>query len=295
MNRKHVIGLFLLIFVMLMSWTTSCASWQGPKKVPKTIALDDPLWQLTWSDEFQGEGDADPLKWEQQEYNRRPNPHGPDGWWDSSLVALDGQGHLVISVDEVANRNPQEDDDPVDYAVGMVRSKGLFSQTYGKYEIRCKLPEESGWWVAFWLFPDKGTEPNGGSYGTGRDGTEIDIFEGWGWTDQVQMALHYDGYEEMHHSDYYKTRIPGIDQGFHEFSLVWTPDIYVFYVDGEEIWRSDFGGGCQVPCYVKITGELLTEEWALSPEWANTIESGSYPDEFLVDWVRVYTHEELSY
>jgi len=44
----------------------------------------------------------------------------------------------------------------------------------------------------------------------------------------------------------------------------------------------------KVPAYVKITGELSTEPWAVCEYWANDPENGVYPDSFLVDYVRVY-------
>ena len=82
--------------------------------------------------------------------------------------------------------------------------------------------------------------------------------------------------------------IAGIREGFHTFVLEWTEDEYIFLVDNNEVWRTTAGGVSKVPAYVKITGELSTEDWAISEYWSNDPETAEYPDHFLVDYVRVY-------
>lgn len=243
---------------------------------------DEGDWILNFNDEFEGIGEPDFRKWDRPEYNRRAHENGPDGWWLREDSYLDGEGHLVIRAKQIENKNG--DQDLFDYLTGAVRSKGKFEQRYGKFEIRCLLPSQQGWWVAFWLF----SESVGIVDGSGEDGTEIDIFEGFGWTDAVQHALHWDGYGEDHQSTSEKITIDGIRQGYHVFTLEWNESEYIFFVDGEETWRTRAGGVSKVPAYVKITGELSTESWAVNEYWANDPAEASFPDYFLVDYVRVY-------
>ncbi len=40
--------------------------------------------------------------------------------------------------------------------------------------------------------------------------------------------------------------MPELTEGFHEYGLLWTPEEYVFYVDGKEVWRTQAGGVSQV-------------------------------------------------
>jgi beta-glucanase (GH16 family) len=259
MIKKLLIIFFVVLLFSCADSSSGSTIDYGDSHMPGSVELDDANWSITFQDDFEGTGDADSSKWEQQEYNRRNNDNGPDGYWDADYVSLDGSGNLDISVDEIDDRNG--DGDSTDYATAMVRSKGYFSQTYGKFEASCQLPEQSGWWVAFWLFPDDGTEPVGGTYGTGTDGTEIDIMEAWGWTDSIQSALHYDGYGDQHVSISYKQEVSGVSDGFHTYSLVWTPAQYVFYVDDVETYRvTDADFISHVPSYVKLTGEILTAD-----------------------------------
>jgi len=237
---------------------------------------------LIWSDEFEGTGIPDPAKWERLEYNRRNNDNGPDGWWSNEDSYLDGNGHLVIRVRKIEDRN--SDGDSCDFSSGMVRTKGKFEQLYGRFEVRCQLPTQPGWWVAFWMMQGQvSSEVNGGV-----DGTEVDIMEGFGWTDRVQNAFHWDGYGENHKSISNDYHVDGIREGFHTYAMEWYPEKYIFFIDGEEVWRSEGGGVCNQPGYIKLTGEISTESWAINSWWANHPANAVYPDSFLIDYVRVY-------
>lgn len=218
--------LLSLIIIANISLFNSCQSDDNSKKAEasseQTIAAEE--WELTFEDNFDGaQFDApDSTKWESLNYNRKNNANGPDGWWSSEDVYLNGDGNLAIRVRQTNNLN--NDNDSYDFSTGMIRSKGKFEQKFGRFEIRCQLPQKSGWWVAFWLFNSSVNNVDG----SGEDGTEIDIMEAFGWTDKINHALHYDGYAEAHQSLGIKTEVPGIRQGFHIYALEWTAEEYVF-------------------------------------------------------------------
>jgi len=272
---RALLLLFLTVFV------AAC-------ETPTFSALDEgtPEWRLVFEDDFSGRGPPDPDKWISKEYNRRPNPEGPDGWWDADNAYLNGMGQLVLLASVIENRNPEEDNDPYDYATAMVCTQGKFEPTYGRFEVRAKLPRSRGWWSAFWLFSSSVNNVDG----SGRDGTEIDIMETFGWTDKVSQALHWDGYGEAHQSAAFATMRPGIRRGWHTYTLEWFPDEYVFYVDGQETWRTSLGGVSRVPQYVKLSGEIDTTDGPSSIWWANKPDPKLFPDKFVIDWVRVYEH-----
>lgn len=240
--------------------------------------MAEPVWQ----DEFEGTGEIDFTKWERQEYNRRNNNSGPDGWWSKEDSYLDGNGNLIIRVRKIEDKNG--DGDSCDYSVGALRSKGRFQKRYGKFEIRCKLPTQPGWWVAFWMMQGNVSAVGNG----GVDGTEVDIMEGFGWTNKINYAFHWDGYGDDHKSIGKQLYPSNIHEGFHTYALEWYPEMYIFYIDGEETWRSEGGGVCQYPGYIKVTGEISTEDWANNSYWANDPADAVYPDSFIVDYVRVY-------
>ena len=70
-------------------------------------------------------------------------------------------------------------------------------------------------------------------------------------------------------------------EGWHTYSVFWTPAEYVFYVDNRETWRTKAGGVCQVPVYILLSDEI--------GRWAGDIAKAELPDRFLVDYVRAAT------
>ncbi len=243
--------------------------------------------KLIWSDEFEGTGIPDPNKWDRPEYNRKNNANGPDGWWSKEDSYLDGNGNLVIRIRKIANKN--SDNDAYDYSVGAIRTRGKFEIAYGKFEIRCKLPTQKGWWVAFWMMQGNvGSVENGGI-----DGSEVDIMEAFGWTDRINQAIHWDGYGTEHRVVGTQKYPSGIRDGFHTYTLEWYPEIYIFYIDGKETWRTKGGGICNQKGYLKVTGEISTADGFIREYWANDPKNAQYPDSFIVDYVRVYDLPKL--
>jgi len=218
-------------------------------------------WELVWSDEFDG-AQLDRSMWHTPVGARR------DGYWAEEDSYLDGGGNLVLRTRETDGK----------FYSGAVRTYGSFEHRFGYWVARCMFHTEVGHWPAFWLFSIPGVTTVGDE---GRDGTEIDIMEKpWPDEDRINMALHWDGYGEDHKSEGDQFVIPGLSWGWHTFGLHWTPEEYVFYVDGVETWRTGAGGVSQVPAYVKLTDEV--------GDWAGDIHEARLPDYFLVDYVRVY-------
>ena len=94
-----------------------------------------------------------------------------------------------------------------------------------------------------------------------------------------ELAL-VDRQSDAHKSAGHNFRRDGVMEGWHTFSLLWTPNEYVFYVDGQETWRTAAGGVCQVLEFIKLTEEI--------GKWGGDIHQAKLPDYFLVDYVRVY-------
>lgn len=228
----------------------------------KYITVNGKKYTMTFSDDF-NDSELDKTKWNYcPEWKRQDL----ECYWDNDAVSI-SDGCLKITT---------KIKDSVCYTGG-IRTKDLFEQKYGYFEIRCRLNQISGYWTAFWLMGDS-VENVGNS---GIDGTEIDIMESAFYgQNKISSALHWDGYGEFHKSDYKETTINGIYEGFHTFALQWTENEYVFFTDGVETWRTKSGGVCQVPLYLKITTE--TGSWTGFPD------EKSLPDSFVVDYVKAY-------
>jgi len=225
-------------------------------------------WILTFEDTFEG-NTLDGTKWKKCPEQPRQDAGGR---WADSMTSLDGEGHLVLKAALA------EDGTPIS---GAIRSKGLFEQAYGYFECRLKFQRTTGFWGAFWLMCDEEVNVGNGAV----DGAEIDIIESGDFPKQgVNHAIHWDGYGEHHRSvGHFMTR-PDLYEGYHTYALAWTKDAYIFFIDGEETWRTDEPGICEVPTYLKLSCEF--------GHWAGEIRPDELPDCMIVDYVRVYKEAE---
>lgn len=239
--------------------------------------------ELTFGDEFDGP-EVDPDKWQVADSHE---DYWPDTQpWRRNFMAENvyiEDGVLVIRVTN----------EEVGFSTGAITTGGTygvkpqFEQAFGRFEARMKFPTQQGHWCAFWLMADS----VGNVDGSGRDGSEIDIFEKAYLTDRAEHNVHWDGYEESHQGDGVAIVDKGLDDGnWHVVRLDWYPDEYVFFVDGVETWRTDAGGVSQVPSYLLLTDEIGnfgtgSGAWGVGP-----IEDANLPDFFYVDYVRVYEY-----
>jgi beta-glucanase (GH16 family) len=220
------------------------------------------VWKLVWHDEFDGR-QLDQTKWEAPEHQTR------DAWWTPRAAVLDGKGCLAIRIFQEGDRY---------YDAGLL-TRGKFEHTFGYYVARIRLHRQQGHWGAFWLWNMRFQAD--GSFAP--DSNEIDILERF-WPasdDRVAHALHWRRGGGEFHSAGHTARVPGVGEGWHTFAVLWSPDQYVFYVDGQETWRTR-DGLCQAPMYVMLSDEMLLEYGE------GDIRKATLPDEFLVDYVRVY-------
>jgi beta-glucanase (GH16 family) len=238
-------------------------------------------FEPSWSDEFEGSA-VDATRWHVMDEFPQAWPETP--WrrnWKKENVTVE-DGALVI-------RTVRE---PVGFSTGAVVTGDwgkpvLFQQAFGRFEARVRFPRQPGHWCAFWLEnPDVGRVD-----GSGRDGTEIDVMEKAWLVDQAQHTLHWDGYAAAHRSAEQLVTGRGLnDGGWHVFRVDWTPDEYVFFVDDRETWRTRAGGVCQSPNWILLTEEIGNVgsgpgQWGVGP-----IEQATLPDEYRVDYVRVWRY-----
>ncbi len=102
-----------------------------------------------------------------------------------------------------------------------------FSQLYGYFEVRAKLPAGRGLWPAFWLMPADGAWP-----------PEMDIMENLGHdTKTVHLTYHYKDSRGAHKSNGKAFYGPDYSAAFHRFGLDWQPGLLIWYVDGVERHR----------------------------------------------------------
>ena len=227
-------------------------------------------WDLTFYDEFNGNRLNTHL-WEpmdpwQQERNKEMQAYVRD-----AFVVHDG----VLRI--VANEQRASYDGKVrDYVSGMKTTQGRFSQQYGWFEIRAKVPKGRGLWPAFWLLSDSLTWP-----------PEIDVMEILGHeTDKVYFNNHWLSEEGGVLDASQNWKGPDFSAGFHVFAVEWGPDAIIWYVDGVERARLTENIPHE-PMFI-LVNLAVGGVWPGAP---NTLTG--FPASFDIDYVRVYEKNDL--
>jgi beta-glucanase (GH16 family) len=245
-------------------------------------------WTLTWSDEFpQADGSApDPAKWTYE--------LGGNGWGNFELDTYTSrpenvqirEGKLVIS----ARREKFTGADGItrDFTSTRLKSQDRFTQAYGRFEARIKIPRGQGIWPAFWLL-GADIKPNGWP----KCG-EIDIMENIGSEPGINHASLHGPSSVAHHSDLTGTYLMPTGQSladdFHIYALEWEPGIARFYVDSDNyatFKQAQWPAGGQ---WVFDHPFFIILNIAVGGGWPGTPDASTeFPQRMLVDYVRVYS------
>lgn len=169
----------------------------------------------------------------------------------------------------------------------------LFAQAFGYFECRVKFPKSQGLWSAFWLQSSNMRQVGN----KGKDGTEIDIYESAflnNETSRMGHALLWDGYgKRAKVADYIGNLSQDLYDGFHTFALKWTPEYYVFYIDGVATWASEAGDVSRVKEFLRLTVEIDAGD-GFGPhgqEIGQFSHNNDDNDDFEIDYVKVWQNE----
>jgi beta-glucanase (GH16 family) len=254
-------------------------------QTPAPIHTDNG-WKLVWSDEFNGpDGSAvDRSKWVLEQGGEAWGNEELEYYTDRAANVFLRNGNLVIR--GLAEKYTGPDGVTRNYTSGRLKTLGKFSQTYGRFEARIKVPFGQGMWPAFWMLGDDIEKAGWPACG------EIDIMENIGKEPSiVHGSIHGPGYTGGVGIEAPYT-LPGgqrFADDFHLFAVEWDPVSVAFYVDET--------------MYVKRTRANLRPDWrwvfdkpfflilnlAIGGDWPGNPDSSThFPQEMLVDYVRVY-------
>ncbi|HBC88093.1 MAG TPA: hypothetical protein DCZ94_14175 [Lentisphaeria bacterium] len=278
---------------------------KGPT-MPEWLGKKPPVdgkWTLTFEDNFDGTT-LDMTKWTLP--NIRENItedtfpieiEGEKSWWGSPSVhvaknaSVEG-GFLKLKTDkpkEIPEALPKFKD--IKYTTTVVTTFGKFTQKYGYFESRMKLPTTVGMWPAFWLMPDRGKDAGiwWKRQDTTNGGMEFDIMEylvRYG-AYHYNAAFHWDGYKEKHKSIGTESIYFYTDKdGFLTSGLLWEPGKITLYCNGNVVgtWKND--RIASVPEYIMYT--MPIGGWGAGCN----VDDSKLPAYFTVDYVRVWQKDE---
>ena len=256
----------------LMSWWLLACGASSPQ-TPSSQA-PAPSRTQAWQDEFDRDGLPDATRWdyevglirnrERQYYTR-----------SRSENARVENGLLIIE----ARRERFEG---ADYTSASLTSRANW--TYGRFEVRARLPKGRGTWPAIWML---GTNIRQVGW---PDCGEIDIMEHVGFDPgRIHANIHTRAYNHVQGTNKGNSIVvPSPDGEFHVYSAVWTPDQLTFFVDNQRYFSfaKEPGGAAVWPF---DQPQYLILNLAIGGSWGGQqgIDDAAFPARYEIDYVRV--------
>jgi beta-glucanase (GH16 family) len=265
----------------------------------QAFSLGIPSGTLVWSDEFTNASGA----------NAQPNPSvwtydtGASGFgnseledycaWGSSVspcnaaspnayVGTDGYLHIVAQQPAAGT-----------YTSARLKTQGLFSFQYGRFEVRAQVPEAQGFWPAAWLLGNSVSTVNWPACG------EQDVLErinAAGSPDWNEGSIHGAGFTGSNLGTLYQFSGGQTAAGWHTYGMIWSKGSVAYYVDDPATpyvtytpsslsslsgaaWPFDSGSN------------FIILNLAIGGSWpGNPNSTTPFPSQMLVDYVRIYTN-----
>lgn len=242
-------------------------------------------WKLVWQDEFDGPS-LSLDKW--NVLLREHSKHTELQYYVPDDVYIEnGALRLRSRVRDYGSKR---------FTSGRLDTSRKFAPTYGRFEIRARLPVGQGLWPAHWLYPqhrDWAMERLMAQAVAAGDErlipehrpwyTEIDIMEFLGHEPTVMYGtLHYYSYDGQKLSSSGTHRgTADLSKDFHLYVLEWEPDEIRWYLDGQLVHATKEG--------VPHTPHYLILNTAVGGTWpGNPNETTVFPQYHDIDYVRVY-------
>jgi beta-glucanase (GH16 family) len=258
-------------------------------------------WTPTFDEEFSGPA-LDYKKWniygaESLPFNyfwdRNHNPRHIVHFSKDNLLLADGKAILRLDK-KVGRLNDDPNGAESDYASTLLTTYGKWTQRYGYFEARLKLPAGlGGLWSSFSLVPDRGksVQPKASRISLGKlpadagvGGTEFDVMDNY----SVQGPDRLNATVLVNKS--LGTASPYIKpdrDGFITVGLLWLPGQATVYYNGKQALHLDSPRIGDVQASIKF--DLLLGG-------ANKLrdEGLTFPDDLIVDYVRVWQRKDLA-
>lgn len=224
---------------------------------------------LIWSDEFDQAGAPNPANWT---YDL-----GGGGWGNQESQVYTNDAENVIVEDGLLKITAKADGIG-GYTSARIKSENLFEFTYGRVEVRAKLPEGGGTWPAIWML--------GANFDTvgWPDCGEIDIMEHVGNNPNViHGTLHFPG-NSGGNAVGNSTTVATATTEFHDYTVEWSPSAIKFVVDNEVVYHT-FANTSSVPYNHDF---FLILNVAMGGSFGGTIDPSFTESAMEIDYVRVY-------
>ena len=266
----------------------------------KHLDLSIPPGTLVWSDEFKSAAGAkvqpDPRVWtydtghdgfgnhELEHYCAWGSNAAPCSTADPSAYVSDG--YLHIEARQVA---------PGVYTSARLKTQGLFSFQYGRFEVRARVPEAQGLWPAAWLLGNNIATVRWPACGEMDVLERVNAAKAPDWNEGSIHGIGFTGDTGLGTVAHFQAGQTAAE--WHIYGMIWKKGSVAYYIDDAAhpyvtyttanvsglpgaVWPFDDGQASFILLNLAIGGD-----WPGAPA-ANT----PFSAEMLVDYVRVYTN-----
>jgi beta-glucanase (GH16 family) len=271
--RRAVMRCRLLFGVIMLGAATTT-----PNAPPQPVVHPPISATLTFDEEFNGfraapDGTARWTTVGGNGWRTLPANHEAEFYSDSTVGAnpfATAHGGLTITA------APGPNAAGLPYVSGIITTAHSFSQLYGYFEVRARLPAGRGLWPAIWLLPSDHSWP-----------PELDIMEMLGSDPSVIFV----GTHSIvgNHVAATTTRVDVGDttDDFHLYAVNWTAQTITWYFDGRPIFREPTPADLHRPMYLLINLAVGgVGSWPGPPE-ADT----PFPARLRISYVRIFSHQ----
>lgn len=257
-------------------------------------------YKLVWADEFDYSGKPDPNKWDYERgfvRNKELQWYQPENATvKDGLLIIEGRREEVVNpnYDPAAKESEwQKSRKSAQYTSSSLMTYGKQSWTYGKFQVRAKLPFDKGSWPAIWFLGNVRNEGTGWPKCGEIDLLELYIYGG----KQSILANVMDGNGKWNTqtkpvTDFEKDNAAWKDE-FHLWEMEWTPEKIVLSLDGQvlntTIIRDMTNRGTDFNPFQNP--QYLILNLALGSSGGDPSQT-TFPLKYEIDYVRVYQKVE---
>ena len=250
------------------------------------ITQDDPDYvsnfTLVWSDEFDG-NTVNTNNWKFET--------GASGWGNSELQNYTNGANAEVKDGKLILTAEKLDDNKVagSYSSTRMITKGKKEFTYGKMEIRAKLPSGKGIWPAIWMLGE-----NIDNVGWPACG-EIDIMEYVGYQPNTIHSTVHTTSGSGNNGDGSSKALETAEEDFHVYGLIWTQEELLFYTDSPENVTHKYNPSTKTDNNWPFDKpHFFILNIAVGGTWggAQGIDNSIFPQTMEIDYVRVYQFQD---
>jgi len=251
-----------------------------------SISNDDPgyisSFTLTWADEFDG-NEVNLSDWTFET--------GSNGWGNNELQNYTNGDNAEVKDGKLIITAKKINDNQVagSYTSTRMITKGKQEFTYGKMEIRAKLPSGRGIWPAIWMLGANISDVSWPACG------EIDIMEYVGYMPNTVYATIHTPAGYGAEGDGSSKTLATAEEEFHIYGLIWTEKEMIFYTDSPENVTHTYSPLNKTDENWPFNkSQFFILNIAVGGNWggAQGIDDSIFPQTMEIDYVRVYQPNE---